>query len=556
MKAAPSTPSSFVASANLISRIAFLANAFSLATAQSPSSIPTQTTYLRPLNADCVAQELGLVDLGSGTYFPSSYVLAPPSPTTEVINSAADGFSVEYKDSYKIVENRISNITYVLYECGTDRPSADQVPAGSVFFQVPLTSVSVAETVPYAYLEALEVVDRVTDVSAYTTSACGQKLVECGFVSPNYVDFSTFEVNETSLDLGKAKADAIILGTAGAGQPAPVLAFDAENDPGLLNRAEWIKYLGLFFNKERQAETLYNAIVDRYEEEKKLSEQADAASAGGSPVIAWVSHFTYDNEEHFDVSFAGYKQDLVEDASAKLPSESAQALVEATPGARLSAFSNETVEFAWDDPSGANGAKTFASKKEAVAAFQKLLSEVDAIVDETYAMDPATYDFQAEYGFAAPALTYRVDGKLSADNGYDWFESSFVRPDLMLRDFVRITDSVRAGKNVTPDGFEFTWLRHLDEKPVVVEAKDCARITECGQEAKPICPFVRSCGDGTTALLREDEGNAASCGEACCYESCTAVAGMTKEGAAQMAAPAVILITLLVVFVEALLQFC
>lgn len=40
----------------------------------------------------------------------------------------------------------------MLYQCGTGRPPADVVPEGSKFFQIPLTSVSVIETVPYAYM--------------------------------------------------------------------------------------------------------------------------------------------------------------------------------------------------------------------------------------------------------------------------------------------------------------------------------------------------------------------------------------------------------------------
>lgn len=52
----------------------------------------------------------------------------------------------------QIVTNLFVNETYVLYQCGTPLPSADLVPVGSKFFEIPLTSVTVLETVPYAYL--------------------------------------------------------------------------------------------------------------------------------------------------------------------------------------------------------------------------------------------------------------------------------------------------------------------------------------------------------------------------------------------------------------------
>ena len=552
-----------------MSRVPFVAlfgTLLSGAFAQVGGPSQSQGVYLRPVNDDCISRSLGLSELGStGQYFPSEYLgsFSPGSDSrldTEL--SEAKRFDVTYYDTYKVVENKVSNRTYVLYECGSDKPDAatdDNVPGDAVFFQVPLTSLSVSETVPFAFLEALGVADRVHDVSPYVTSACGQKLVECSQVAPSYADFLTSELNETALDLGRRVSDAIILGSAGSQAVAPVLAFDAEDDPGLLNRAEWIKYLSLFFNKEKEATVAYDAIVENYNEVKKQAAEA-AAGAGSKPVIAWVTHFEYDGEEHFDVSFAAYKKDLVEEVSGELPAESAQALVDAIPGTRLSSFSNSTVEFAWD------GEDTFESKEAARAAFLEFLSTVDAVVDETYSMDPMTYDFVAEYGFgdAAPAdlLVYRLDGKLSESNGYDWFESSFVRPDLALSDVQRIADSVRQGKNKADS--EFTWLRNVEETPVVVKADECSRITTCGQKPATICPFVKPCSGGTTALLLEDD----TCDSAskCCYESCAAVAGASsdagnnedgkKENAAQMAAPAVILVTLLVVFVEALLHLC
>ena len=527
--------------------LALCASLSSVAFAEVESS---QGVYLRPLNDDCIAKSLGLSSLGStGGYFPSEFV-TDPRQQFRTDTEEAEKFTVTYYDTYKVVVNEVANITYVLYECGSDKPDGATdatVPEDAVYFQVPLTSLSVSETVPFAFLEALGVVDRVHDVSGYVTSACGQKLVECGRVAPDYVDFATFALNQTSVDEGKRVADGIILGSAGKDAGAPVLAFDAENDPGILKRAEWIKYLGLFFNKEKEAAEVYAAIVESYEEVK----EQEAAAAGAEPVIAWVSHYSYEGEEHFDVSFAGYKTELIGDVSGKLPFESAQAVVDAIPGTRLGQLSNDTVEFAWE---AVAGEETFESKEAAEAAFLEFLSGVDAVVDESYALDPATYDFAAEYGFAVPAdvLVYRIDGKLSEGNGYDWFESSFVRPDLVLRDFQRIAASARQGANV--EGFEFQWLRNVDEKPVVVTPSECVRIKSCDQKPVPICPFVKECGDGTTVLLLED-------GASCRYEDCVATAGSSSDNendnnAAQMAAPAVILITLLIVFVEALLQFC
>jgi hypothetical protein len=50
------------------------------------------------------------------------------------------------------VNNTIAGEVYVLYQCGADAPPAASFPEGTKFFNIPLTSVSAPETVPYAFL--------------------------------------------------------------------------------------------------------------------------------------------------------------------------------------------------------------------------------------------------------------------------------------------------------------------------------------------------------------------------------------------------------------------
>lgn len=518
----------------------------------------TEKTYVRPTNADCVARELGTQLGPDGTLYPSAFVMDGDSSgdgfTTTVDSNI--GFRVSYFDTYKVVENTVSNKTYVLYVCGTDKPGvgAPGVSEDVMFFQIPLTSVSVPETVPFAYLEALEVVDRVHDVSTFVTAACGQKLAnKCGLAAPSYVDFTDMSLNQTALKEANAATDAILLGL---GQEADlVLTFDAEDAPGVLERAQWIKYLGLFFNKEKQASDIYNAIEDSY---TKISSRAKK-NGESQPTIAWVSHFSYDGDEHYDVSLANYKQQFIEDSHGKNVADgSAEKLVAAYPGARISAFSPTTVEFAWD------GDNSFASQKEAQAAFLDFLSTVDGIIDETYSADPKTYDFNKEFGLDSvsedvlnglswykPSLVYRIDGTLSEMNGYDWFESSFVRPDLALKDVDRIVDSSRKGEAINEG--EFTWLRNINENPTLLSPDSCKQLTSCSPDQIPVCPFVASCEDGGTRLLSEQPIDSDT--GSCVYDTCIASVGATTD-TAQMAAPAVILLTLLIVFVEALINFC
>ncbi len=57
------------------------------------------------------------------------------------------------------------------------------------------------------------------------------------------------------------------------------LTCSATADPGPLNRAEYIKYIAAFFNKEAQANVLFNQTVARYEAIKA----AAAKAAAGEP---------------------------------------------------------------------------------------------------------------------------------------------------------------------------------------------------------------------------------------------------------------------------------
>ena len=123
----------------------------------------------------------------------------------------------------------------------------------------------------------------------------------------------------------------------------------------------------------------------------------------------------------------------------------------------------------------------------------------------------------------------------------------------------------------------YIWIRNLfTEKPVTLGARDCQAQTQCSDLSPvPICPFVTVCPTNnpaykaTTALLKGSEGGA------CFYEKCestgaaagngtagtqggngTAVEGGNGKDAAQLAAPAVVVLTLAVVLVEVLLNFC
>lgn len=530
-------------------------------------------SYVRPLDGDCVAYGGGGEMPPQGTLFPPEYMIQGAvgggGEDQEGVGShTAAEFSVTYYPRYKVVENKVSGEIFVLYQCGTQAPveGEEGIPSGAKMFEIPLTSVSIPETVPYAFVELLGVDDRVYDAPLYVTAACGQKIAECGRQA---VDLFSNDVDNVTLQqtVFEPNVDGVLLTTReeydGAFSFNPV-----KDDGGVLSRAEWVKYLGAFFNKDRYASDIFNAIKESYEETKNAVDRQGESR----PVVAWVTHFVFGDEERYEVSVAPYKTEYVRDAGAE--NVDIDEIKKAYPGVTDSAYSNDIVQFAW----GQDG-EGFATKKDAQEAFWNFLSSVDVIIDETYTFDPLSYtfeEFMSEYGldgaaegvlsglpWLEPKLVYREDGLISKSNGVDWFEGAIARPDLVLMDVARIVGSAQQGER-TKVG-EFTWLRNIAETPVRVTADDCKRLDSCNDTPTTICPFVKGCEDGSTAVLMDSAVDSGECAYQVCIQSDQGSAdnsgdslsdGNSAEDTAQMAAPAVILLTLLIVFVEALINFC
>lgn len=63
------------------------------------------------------------------------------------------------------------------------------------------------------------------------------------------------------------------------------VAFDATIDPGLLNRAEWVKFLALFFNAEARANELFRGDEAGVQSVTGASANLSAAATGPRPLV-------------------------------------------------------------------------------------------------------------------------------------------------------------------------------------------------------------------------------------------------------------------------------
>ncbi|KAK9815804.1 hypothetical protein WJX72_009772 [[Myrmecia] bisecta] len=478
--------------------------------------VPAFADYQRPINQDCVAAGSGApVAASSVTYFPTQYQVVGErvqgNPDTVKVAIAKD-FQVEYFPNFKVVTNSKVNETYVLYQCGTAAPSSSLFSNTTKFFEIPLTSVSVPETVPLAFLVRMGLADRLHSVSSFATSACGQQLLACNRTAPS----TSALTNLTRLAATLNQVDGIASSSKVANPK--VFAFSAATDPGPLNRAEWIKFLGLFFNTEAAASSQFADINATYVQ----NSVPRSLPLGGRPTMAFVQNLTYFDGtsllEDLEVSLAAYKVAFTIDAGAQPPNRTA---LEAIPGIALSPFdvTNSTYQFKWGPGSG------FATKQDAVAAFQTFLKRVDIIVDETYAMDPTSYtmdSFLQSFSIASnqtaslPALAnkkvFREDGLISPTGGLDWFEGAIAQPDKVLLDF---------RKAVAPamyQAYNATWIRNVAAGVTskLLSSSACAQNTACSAKAPAaICPFVKACASGSPVMRSSEDG-------ACIYPTCAA----------------------------------
>lgn len=213
----------------------------------------------------------------------------------EVVN--ATGFEVEYFNHYKVVTvtrpwpgaDEDAAVTYVLVQCGA--PAPDDIDADAII-DVPVNTFVSMSTTYLPYMDLFGVLDGLVGVDmaslasnqAVLDKAAAGELLD---IAPNF----TVDI-ETAIDLdpeliftyGFGFETDSYLQLAGAGLTVALNGEFAELTP--LARAEWGKFISLFFNAEAIAEAAYADIVAEYAELSEL-----AATADSSPTVFLNSPF-------------------------------------------------------------------------------------------------------------------------------------------------------------------------------------------------------------------------------------------------------------------------
>ncbi|KAJ2637544.1 hypothetical protein GGF44_002934 [Coemansia sp. RSA 1694] len=369
----------------------------------------------------------------------------------------ATGFSIAYHNTYKVLENKSTNSTYVLYQCGSAKPSS--VKDVSAFIPVPVNSSAAWATTAAIFLEALGVQNTVKNLGTAPSlvSACLQELLQ-EVIKP----FN--DGNSTDTDHQEQSNDVVFSMPGGQDTNTTNTVYSTEYlESSALGRSEWIKFFGAFFNAEERANKLFDAVDSNYQ---CFATKAEKEYNDIRPVIAWTSYAgptQYNNNTaYWQISFANYKYDIVRDAGARMLN---------TTGKQSTMFSTSQ-------------------------SFLRALKDVDIVIDESF----VSYSYstllknygisdikQANYSWVATGRVFRPDRVQSTSGGLGWFEAPVAFADALLQDLIGV-----AHPKFVKDGYKHVWFRNLAKSdPVtVVTASDCKDMYAQRQDPAGSCSGI------------------------------------------------------------------
>lgn len=364
------------------------------APAPAPAPNAASAAPTTNLTAGCVTAYDANVD-----YFPEKITLS---------HTAA--FTVEYHNHYKVVTVKTpwqgaEPIQYVLVQCGTPAPADFDA---SAVIEVPVQRFVGMSTTYLPFLDELGLLDRLVglDDTTYVSNAhvlqlaADGKLKNIGYGASVNIE-QTLELDPDlimTFAIGSADADAHPK-LQEAGLKVVLNAEWLETSP--LGRAEWGKFMALFFNKEAAAEAMFAQTAARYAEL-----QAKVAPLSARPSVFTDSAYQGTWYAPGGQSFAAR---FLEDANAF---------------------------YLWnDDPSTGSLPLAFEAvfDKAKDAEFWLNLGYVNSLA-ELIAADARYADFAAFQS----GNVWNNNARTNANGGNDYYESAVAHPDVVLADLIKI----------------------------------------------------------------------------------------------------------------------
>lgn len=322
----------------------------------------------------------------------------------------ATGFKVSKSGNAKLVEvtyphkGATSGYKYLLVKKGTTVPRHE---ADAKVIMVPIERIVCTSTTHIPLLDYLNMSDKLVGfpTTDYISSEKTRKLVDAGKVEELGAEKG---MNIEKLAVLKPEAVMSYTMTADLGQlkkvqelGIPVLLNAEYLEEHPLGRAEWIKFMALFFDKEKEADIVFDMIKKNYLETKQL-----ASKVSKRPTV--LSGVMY-GDAWFMPGGQNYAAKLISDAGADYLWRA-----DSTKG-----FLQVSFESVYE--------KAYAADLWIGVASFSTLEEIKN-ADERYAkFNP----FQIKQ-------VYTFNVRKGAKGGSEFLELGYLRPDIILKDLVKI----------------------------------------------------------------------------------------------------------------------
>lgn len=402
--------------------------------------------------------------------------------------TVASEFSVSYHKHFKVVKNLKMSppAVYILRICGSDAPTkysdGTYIESDAKHFSVPVKGFALGWSTPVPFFEQLDLMDKVKLADPqYMHSPCMHDAIKAGTIKSEVgADaFSSAAPAQTDVELVLSSAPYVnwqgVTKRSGGCYCDKDVFFEAPADDTPLGRAEWIKFIATFFNEEDRANLIFSREKAAYDATKALATSAAALHELTKPKkkCAWVNDYS-----GYKVDMHPYKNTYCIDAGME--------------------------PFSISLPSGTTS-KTYATTAELATA----LADVDVIIDETWAGDPAT-DFPDKASVLSNlgitlkegAVLLRLDRELydtGSSKNYAWAEGAVMRPAHVLQGLVHAVwpNSV---KEIPDSCVDYFRDMTAGETVKVVDHTHCAKWDNANAESQCITNII---SDDNMAALRE-----------------------------------------------------
>lgn len=323
----------------------------------------------------------------------------------------AKGFTITPEKGYTKVtvntpyKNAEKSLTYILYKAGTPQPKA----LADAYVKVPVPSIVCTSTTHIPLLDYLGETDKLVGfpTTDYISSTKMRKRIEAGKVAELGIDQSLNIEKLLSLNPGVVMAYTM---SSDFGQFSkineagiPVLINAEYLEPHPLGRAEWIKLAGLLFDKQAEADSVFSTIEQNY-----LEIQKRVLNVAGQNAPTVMSGTIY-GDAWYAPGGQNYAGKLLDDAG---------------------------FNYLW--------------KEDTTSGFLALSYEsvLEKAQQATYWIGAGSYSSLAEmreanekYLYFNPFKTqqvYSYNKRMGAKGGSEFLELGYLRPDLILKDLVKI----------------------------------------------------------------------------------------------------------------------